>query len=233
MRLHIRKLFEDVNADVAKYHEAYIKAAHGAHEIEKLVNGEMKEMAEAIAADARMIKEAGIAEEKRIEEEFVSTIVTTEQFILLLSIGGVILGAILAWQIGRMISRPVVALVPILKKLCEGDFNVMTLQHGDTEIGRIDSLSVTLRFPLGGSWRLAPRFTVERLSGLSDGGNETSYIPSALLDYQHGNILVQLETGAQLGSREAFLQLQNGQFVQTQKTTRYYASLSYRVTFQN
>ena len=114
----------------------------------------------------------------------------------------------------------------------EGDFNVVTLQHGDTEIGRIDSLSATLRFPLGGAWRLAPRFTVERLGQLSDGGTETSYIPSALLDYQRANILVQFEAGAQLGSREAFLQLANGQFVQTQNTTNYYMSLSYRINFQ-
>jgi tetratricopeptide (TPR) repeat protein len=115
----------------------------------------------------------------------------------------------------------------------EGDFNVLTLQHGDTQIGRIDSASLTLRFPVGGPWRLAPRITVERLSQLSDGGNETSYIPSALLDYQRGNILVQLETGAQLGSREAFLQLANGQFVQTQNTTSYYVSLSYRISFNH
>ncbi|HVN44810.1 MAG TPA: tetratricopeptide repeat protein [Steroidobacteraceae bacterium] len=115
----------------------------------------------------------------------------------------------------------------------EGDFNVLTFQHGDTEIGKIDSASATLRFPLGGAWRLAPRFTVERLSQLSDGGNETSYIPSALLDYQRGNYLVQLETGAQLGSRESFLQLANGQVVQTQNTTSYYVSLSYRINFNH
>ena len=115
----------------------------------------------------------------------------------------------------------------------QGDFSVLTLQHGDTQIGRIDSASLTLRFPLGGAWRLAPRFTVERLSQLSDGGNETSYIPSALLDYQRGNYLVQFETGAQLGSREAFLQLANGQFVQTQNTTSYYVSLSYRINFNH
>jgi hypothetical protein len=113
----------------------------------------------------------------------------------------------------------------------EGDFNVVTLQHGDTQIGRIDSISATLRFPLGGAWRLAPRFSVERLSGLSDGSKETSYLPSALLDYQRGNKLLQLEVGGQLGSREAFLQLPNGQFVQTQNTTSYYASLSYRINF--
>ena len=114
-----------------------------------------------------------------------------------------------------------------------GDFNVVTLTHGNTEIGRIDSVSLTSRLPVGGRWRLAPRFTVERLSEQSDGSSQTSYIPSALLDYQRGNKLLQLEVGGELGSRDAFLQLANGQFVQTQKTTRYYASLSYRVTFQN
>jgi hypothetical protein len=114
-----------------------------------------------------------------------------------------------------------------------GDFNVVTLTHGNTEIGRIDSVSLTSRLPVGGLWRLAPRFTVQRLSEQSDGSSQTSYIPSALLDWQRGNKLLQLEVGGELGSRDAFLQLANGQFVQTQKTTRYYASLSYRLTFQN
>ncbi|HWX68063.1 MAG TPA: SPOR domain-containing protein [Steroidobacteraceae bacterium] len=115
----------------------------------------------------------------------------------------------------------------------KGDFNVVTLTHGNTEIGRIDSVSLTSRLPVGGAWRLAPRITVQRLSEQSDNSSQTSYIPSALLDYQHRNQLLQLEVGGELGSREAFLQLANGQFVQTQKTTRYYASLSYRLTFQN
>ena len=115
----------------------------------------------------------------------------------------------------------------------EGDFNVVTLQHGDTQIGRLDSVSATLRFPLGGAWRLAPRLSIERLSGLSDGSKETSYLPSALLDYQRGNALVQFEVGGQLGSREAFLQLPTGQFVQTQNTTSYYFSLSYRINFNH
>jgi hypothetical protein len=114
----------------------------------------------------------------------------------------------------------------------EGDFNVLTLTHGNTEIGRIDSVSATSRFPVGGAWRLAPRFTVQRLSQLSDGSTQTTYIPSALLDYQRDNKLLQLEAGGELGSREAFLQLPTGQFVQTQNTTRYYVSLSYRISFK-
>ena len=115
----------------------------------------------------------------------------------------------------------------------QNDFNVITLTHGSTEIGRIDSASLTSRFPVGGAWRFAPRFTVERLNQQTDGSTQTSYIPSALLDWQRGNKLLQLEGGGELGSRQAFLQLANGQFVQTQKTTRYYVSLSYRLSFQS
>jgi hypothetical protein len=53
-----------------------------------------------------------------------------------------------------------------------------------------------------------------------------------LLDYQRGNKLFQLDMGGELGKREAFLQLSNGTFVQTQNTTRYYISVSYRISFQ-
>ncbi|MGH8277279.1 MAG: hypothetical protein ACRETH_11350, partial [Steroidobacteraceae bacterium] len=113
-----------------------------------------------------------------------------------------------------------------------GDFNVITLTHGNTEIGRIDSVSAISRFPLGGAWRLGPRFTVDRLTQLSDGSQETTYIPSVLLDWQRGRWMFQLDTGAELGKREAFLQLANGTFVQTQNTSRYYISLSYRISFQ-
>ena len=113
-----------------------------------------------------------------------------------------------------------------------GDFSVLTVSTGDTEIGRIDSVSATSRFPIGGAWRLGPRFTIDRLTALSDGSLQTTYIPSALLDWTRGRWLVQLDTGAELGRRQAFLQLANGTFVQTQNTSRYYISLSYRVTFQ-
>ncbi|MBS0579516.1 MAG: SPOR domain-containing protein [Proteobacteria bacterium] len=112
-----------------------------------------------------------------------------------------------------------------------GDFHVLTLTHSDTEIGRVDSISTNSRFPLSGSWRIGPRFAVDRLSGLADGGKSTTYIPSVLLEYQRNNKLLQLDVGGELGQREALLQLQSGAFVQTQNTTRYYASMSYRIDF--
>lgn len=113
-----------------------------------------------------------------------------------------------------------------------GDFHVITLTHSDTEIGRVDSLSTNSRFPLGGAWRIGPRFAIDRLSGLTDGGTSTTYIPSMLIEYQRNRKLFQLDVGGELGKREALLQLQSGAFVQTQNTTRYYVSVSYRIDFQ-
>src|SRR5438876_2040006 len=113
-----------------------------------------------------------------------------------------------------------------------GDFHVLTLTHGNTVIGRIDSISANSRFPVAGAWRLGPRFTIHRLQADTDGSTNTTYIPSLLLDYERERKLLQLEVGGQLGQREAFLQLSNGTFVQTQNTTRYYVSVSYRISFQ-
>ncbi|TLY62479.1 MAG: hypothetical protein E6K45_13650 [Gammaproteobacteria bacterium] len=113
-----------------------------------------------------------------------------------------------------------------------GDFHVLTLTHGNTVIGRIDSISANSRFPVAGAWRLGPRFTINRLQADTDGSTNTTYIPSLLLDYERERKLFQLEVGGQLGQREAFLQLSNGTFVQTQNTTRYYVSVSYRISFQ-
>jgi SPOR domain len=113
-----------------------------------------------------------------------------------------------------------------------GDFHVLTLTHGSTVIGRIDSISTNSRFPVGGAWRLGPRFTLNRLKSDTDGSTNTTYVPSVLLDYERERKLFQLEVGGQLGQREAFLQLSNGTFVQTQNTTRYYVSVSYRISFQ-
>jgi hypothetical protein len=45
--------------------------------------------------------------------------------------------------------------------------------------------------------------------------------------------LVQFETRAQLGSREAFPQLATGQLAHIQNTTGYYVSLSYRINFNH
>ena len=131
-----RKVFADVDANVGKYAEAYHKAAHDAHEIEVLANGDMAKIAEAIGADAEAIKDSGIAEETRIEHETTSLMASTEQLILVLAVGSLVLGITLAWLIGRTISRPVIGLCAGMRELAEGNFQVVLpgLGRGD-EVG--------------------------------------------------------------------------------------------------
>ncbi len=132
----VRKVFVDVNANVEKYTDAFHKAAHNAHEVEILANGEMAKEAQAIAAAAESIRESGVAEEAKIEHETESLIASTENLVLMLAIGSLVLGIVMAWLIGRAISKPVVGLCAGMRELADGNFQVVLpgLGRGD-EVG--------------------------------------------------------------------------------------------------
>jgi methyl-accepting chemotaxis protein len=134
----MRKVFVDANANVGKYAEAYHKAAQNAHEVEVLANGEMAKFAQAIGADAEAIKESGIADETEIEHETANLIASTETLILMIAVGSLAFGIVLAWLIGRTISRPVVGLCAGMRELAEGNFQVVLpgLGRGD-EVGEM------------------------------------------------------------------------------------------------
>ena len=104
-----------------------------------------------------------------------------------------------------------------------GDFSVLSLAYANTETGKIASVAATTRVPVGGNWRLGPRLTIDRRQLASDDSTELSFLPSVLLDYQHGRRLLQFEAGGQLGKRDSVLQTQNSK--------RYYVSLAYRIGF--
>ena len=131
-----RKVFADANSNVEKYADAYHKAAKDAHEVEDLANGEMAKEAQAIAAAAESVKQSGVAEEAQIEHETIDMIVSTEHLILAISIGSLVLGMLLAWLIGRAISKPVIGLCAGMRELAEGNFEVVLpgLGRGD-EVG--------------------------------------------------------------------------------------------------
>jgi hypothetical protein len=114
--------------------------------------------------------------------------------------------------------------------LWEGDFQVLSVEHARTEVGVLDSVGVTTRFPAIGAWRIGPRLNVTRETLSADGSSELVFLPSMLLDYQRRRSLLQFEAGGELGSRKTPVVLLNMP-QQTQNTTRYYASLSYRIAF--
>ena len=104
-----------------------------------------------------------------------------------------------------------------------GDFNILTFTYGDTEVGKIEALSASSRFPIAGAWRIGPRLSVDHRDIVSDGSTQFTVLPSLLLDYQRGRKLLQLEVGGQTGKRSATQQTEN--------TRRYYVSAAYRISF--
>jgi tetratricopeptide (TPR) repeat protein len=104
-----------------------------------------------------------------------------------------------------------------------GDFSVLSFTWASTEIGKTMSLGVTSRLPLNNGWRIGPRLSIDHRTLIIDDSTEIAFVPSLLLDYQRDRKLLQFEVGGQTGKRDALLQ--------TQKLTRYYVSLAYRIGF--
>jgi hypothetical protein len=105
-----------------------------------------------------------------------------------------------------------------------GDFNVLSLSYNNTDVTKDLALGLTSRLPLGkGTWRLGPRLTIDRRTLLVDDSTEITLLPSILLDYQRGRKLLQFEAGGSIGKRDALQQ--------TQRLTRNYVSLAYRIGF--
>ena len=108
-----RKTFDDLAAGVTKYHETYHKAVDLEHGVDDMINGAMAKMA-AGADRYRTINAAALPRSSRKSTITTATMASTSALILYLSIGGLLVGAALAWLIGRGISRPVVG-------MCRGD----------------------------------------------------------------------------------------------------------------
>ena len=118
------KLFGEVKILVRSYQDGYEKASRLTHDIDLLVNGEMKSLAEVIAANAQAVKQAGIADEQQIERDTEVQIGSTRQLVLILAVGGLVLGTALSWLVGRGISLPVRKIGEVLLELANGNKNI-------------------------------------------------------------------------------------------------------------
>ncbi len=119
-----RKNFDDLQAGVTNYRDSYRKAADLERGIDTMANGTMRDIGQQVQTDTESIKASGIAEEKQEEHDTLSTMASTSSLILYLSVGGLLAGAVLAWLIGRGISRPVVGMCVAMRALAGGDKTV-------------------------------------------------------------------------------------------------------------
>ena len=132
----VRKQFNDVKSNADKFHDAFVTSMHDSKEISRLMHGEMRNAARTIAAEAAAIKEVLTADEHKIEQEVTSLIAWANTMIVWVAIGSLVFGMLLAWLIGRAISKPVVGLCAGMRELADGNFEVVLpgLGRGD-EVG--------------------------------------------------------------------------------------------------
>jgi methyl-accepting chemotaxis protein len=112
-----------IETDVANYTDAYRKALRDAHEIDATI-ADMIKVALALANDAAGIKQSGIAEEKQIGDRTAALIGDTQGQILVITLGALAVGILLAWLIGRAVSKPIVQMSDVMKQLAAGNLDV-------------------------------------------------------------------------------------------------------------
>jgi tetratricopeptide (TPR) repeat protein len=102
-----------------------------------------------------------------------------------------------------------------------GDIHSVALRYQQGASGDLMSIGLGSRMPIGSTFRLTSRFRVDHRTQLLDGTQQWLYLPSLRLDYLRGRNVAELEVGAELGNRD-------GAF--SERTTRYFFSLGYRLS---
>jgi methyl-accepting chemotaxis protein len=85
----------------------------------------MNEVGDAIVADAGTIKDGVILEKQQLSQQSSAIVSDTKRLVTMLGFGGLGFGALLAFVVGRGISRPMVGMCKAMRDLAGGNFNVV------------------------------------------------------------------------------------------------------------
>lgn len=107
--------------------------------------------------------------------------------------------------------------------LRSGDINIVAIRSQRGGSIETASLGISSRIPLWGNWRFGPQVRIDRRTFTSDETTQWVYAPSLRLSLQMARLLIDLEGGGELASR----QLADSK----EDVTRYYLMLGYRYSF--
>ncbi|KJC39014.1 chemotaxis protein [Bradyrhizobium sp. LTSP885] len=115
---------KDITALLEEYREALAKLIENSKSIDRLTV-EMTASVAAISEGSAAMKAGLLADQKRLENESHATIGETERLILMLAIGGLVLGLVWAFLLGKGIARPIAAMCAAMRELAAGNFDVV------------------------------------------------------------------------------------------------------------
>ncbi|WP_022720055.1 methyl-accepting chemotaxis protein [Rhodopseudomonas sp. B29] len=124
-----RKQVAAVETDLGKYLDGYQRALQQGRTLQTQIIG-MGKLAQSIGLAAANIRDSGLADERNIGAETSGTISDSKSQILWLTLGAMAIGLVLAWLVGRAISRPIVAMSGVMKELAGGNLKVEVVGSG-------------------------------------------------------------------------------------------------------
>jgi methyl-accepting chemotaxis protein len=132
-----KRILETLKTTNEAYRSGFVTVSRVGVDQQKL-GVEMNKLADVIDADVDSLRERIRDNAKAVEENARSLIANTEFYIIAFAVAALLFGAVLALVIGRAISKPIIALVPELRKMAEGNFNVVMSGRGrKDEVGQI------------------------------------------------------------------------------------------------
>ncbi|MGH6883471.1 MAG: MCP four helix bundle domain-containing protein, partial [Hypericibacter sp.] len=140
----LRSEVDQIKTLVASYEEAFQQSKTFDDNLESLTTVTIAGEVKTITGDADAIKKDAASDEEQDATDTDGVIAGTKTLSTLLSVGGLVLGLVIAWLIGRGISRPIVAMTGAMTKLAGGDkaITVPALGRKD-EIGQMaDAVAV-------------------------------------------------------------------------------------------
>ena len=133
-----QELIKDAKVALTDYEASFAKSASETFEMDALVNKTMADMASTMATELGEIRKSQLANLKAVGSRADGVLATSSMLTLVLSLGALALGLVLAWVIGRGISSPVTLMTNAMQKLAAGDKSVAVPAQGrKDEIGRM------------------------------------------------------------------------------------------------
>jgi methyl-accepting chemotaxis protein len=109
---------------IDSYQSAFQRAASLDTEQRTLVNGVMRQAGDTMEANAVKAKDSNFAAQGETEQSMLAVIDHGNTLVMALGLAGLAVGVVLAWLIGRSISRPVVRMCAAMRALAGGDKSV-------------------------------------------------------------------------------------------------------------
>jgi methyl-accepting chemotaxis protein len=115
---------KDIAEALAGYRKALEQMIDSSRAVASLVE-ELVDSETVILKLSTAMRETVLSEQQRMATESNEVISNSQQRVLMIAVGGFVVGGLLAWLIGRGISRPMIAMCKAMLRLASGQFDVV------------------------------------------------------------------------------------------------------------